>query len=189
MIGRPDRTDAAEYYFRYIDLVGGGDICDILEAQGPETLALLDGISDAQSRHRYAPDKWSIRQTVSHVNDVERLYVSRAFWIARGFDSELPSFDQQTAVAAAGADDRPWQTHVDEFRDVRAATLPFFRHLPEDAWSRRGIASGNPFSVRALAYIIAGHVIHHNAILRQQYLAGAQTPGRPTESAGTTARS
>jgi len=174
-IGRPNHTEAAEYYFKYIDQVGPGDIRDILETQAPETVSLLQEISDSQSLHRYAPDKWTIRQTVSHLNDVERLYVSRAFWFARGFDSELPSFDQHTAVAAAGADERPWRAHVDEFRDVRAATVCFFRNLPEQAWSRRGIASGNPFSVRALAYIIAGHVVHHNAILRQQYLAGAPT--------------
>jgi hypothetical protein len=172
-IGRPNHTEAAEYYFKYIDQVGPGDIRDILETQAPETLSLLQEISDSRSLHRYAPDKWTIRQTVSHLNDVERLYVSRAFWFARGFDSELPSFDQHTAVAAAGADERPWRAHVDEFRDVRAATVSFFRNLPEQAWSRRGIASGNPFSVRALAYITAGHVVHHNAILRQQYLAGA----------------
>jgi hypothetical protein len=172
-IGRPNHTEAAEYYFKYIDQVGPGDIRDILETQAPETVSLLQEISDSQSLHRYAPDKWTIRQTVSHLSDVERLYVSRAFWFARGFDSELPSFDQHTAVAAAGADERPWRAHVDEFRDVRAATVSFFRNLPEQAWSRRGIASGNPFSVRALAYITAGHVVHHNAILRQQYLAGA----------------
>jgi uncharacterized damage-inducible protein DinB len=172
-IGRPNHTEAAEYYFKYIDQVGPGDIRDILETQAPETLSLLQEISDSQSLHRYAPDKWTIRQTVSHLSDVERLYVSRAFWFARGFDSELPSFDQHTAVAAAGADERPWRAHMDEFRDVRAATVSFFRNLPEQAWSRRGIASGNPFSVRALAYITAGHVVHHNAILRQQYLAGA----------------
>jgi hypothetical protein len=172
-IGRPNHTEAAEYYFKYIDQVGPGDIRDILETQAPETLSLLQEISDSRSLHRYAPDKWTIRQTVSHLNDVERLYVSRAFWFARGFDSELPSFDQHTAVAAAGADERPWRAHVDEFRDVRAATVSFFRNLPEQAWSRRGIASGNPFSVRALAYITAGHVVHHNVILRQQYLAGA----------------
>ena len=188
MIERPNRTEAAEYYFKYIDQVGGGDIRDILEGQLPQTLALYDGISDSLSLYRYAPDKWTIRQAVSHVNDVERLVVSRAFWFARGFDSELPSFDQHTAVAVAGADDRSWRTHVDEFRDVRAATLSFFRHLPEEAWSRRGIASGNPFSVRALAYITAGHVMHHSAILRQHYLAGASRQGRPAESEGTRAR-
>jgi hypothetical protein len=104
------------------------------------------------------------------VNDCERLFVSRAFWFARGFDSPLPSFDQNTAISTAGADDRPWGSHVDEFRAVRAATVPFFQNLPTDAWARRGIASGNPFTVRALAFLTAGHVVHHSRILRERYL-------------------
>ena len=169
-ITAPDRTEAAEYYFTYIDQVPGGDICDILRAQMPETVTLLNGISEEQSLHRYAPEKWSIRQVVSHLNDTERLFVFRALWFARGFDSPLPSFDQNIAIATAGADDRPWSSHVEEFRAVRSATVAFFQDLPADAWSRRGIASGNPFTVRALAYISAGHVAHHLKILRERYL-------------------
>jgi hypothetical protein len=166
----PDRTEAAEYYFTYIDQVPAGDICDVLEAQSGETLALLDAISDERSLLRYAPEKWSIRQVVSHLNDTERLFVFRALWFARGFESALPSFDQNVAVSTTGADERPWRSHVDEFRAVRAATLAFFRGLPADAWLRRGIASGNPFTVRALAYLSAGHVSHHTTILRERYL-------------------
>ena len=169
-IAAPERTEAAEYYFTYIDQVPGGDICDILRAQIPETVPLLKGISEEQSLHRYAPEKWSIRQVVSHLNDTERLFVFRALWFARGFDSPLPSFDQNIAIATAGADDRPWSSHVDEFRVVRSATVAFFQDLPADAWSRRGIASGNPFTVRALAYISAGHLAHHLKILRERYL-------------------
>ena len=171
MMTAPDRTEAAEYYFTYIDQVGGGDICRILEDQSGETLALLHGISDEQSLHRYAPEKWSIRQVVSHVNDGERLFVFRALWFARGFDSPLPSFDQNIAVSAAAADARSWRSHVEEFGVVRAATLAFFQNLPADAWARRGVASGNPFTVRALAYISAGHVTHHMRILRERYLS------------------
>jgi DinB superfamily len=166
----PDRTEAAEYYFTYIDQVPAGDICAILAAQATETRALLHDISDDQSLVRYAPDKWSIRQVVSHLNDTERLAVFRAFWFARGFDTPLPSFDQSVAIAAAGADERPWRSHVEEFQAVRSATLAFFRELPEAAWTRRGVASGYPFTVRALAYISAGHVTHHTRILRERYL-------------------
>lgn len=170
MTTAPDRTEAADYYFTYIDQVGAGDICEILDAQLPETLALLRGISDERSLHRYAAGKWSIREVVGHLNDTERLFVFRAFWFARGFDTPLPSFDQNVAVAAAGSDDRSWTGLIDEFRAVRTATLSFFGNLPADAWSRRGVASGNPFTVRALAYIGAGHVTHHAAILRARYL-------------------
>lgn len=171
MITGPDRTEAAEYYFTYIDKVPSGDICRILDAQLPETVAFLRGISETQSLHRYAPGKWSIRQAVSHVNDAERLFVFRAFWFARGFDAALPSFDQDVAASTAGADDRPWSSHIDEFSAIRAASVTFFRSLPPEAWTRRGMASGNPFSVRALAYIVAGHVAHHEGILRSRYLA------------------
>lgn len=170
MTAIPDRTEAAEYYFTYIDQVPEGDICELLEAQLAETLALLHGISDEQSLHRYAPDKWSIRQVVNHLNDTERLFVFRAFWFARGFDSPLPSFDQNVAVSTAGADERSWSSLVEEFRTIRAATLTFFQNLPADAWARHGVASGNQFTVRALAYIAAGHVTHHTAILRERYL-------------------
>ena len=166
----PDRTEAAPYYFTYIDQVSAGDICAILATQSTETHALLRDISDDQSLVRYAPDKWSIRQVVSHLNDTERLFVFRALWFARGFDSPLPSFDQNVAISTAGADARPWRSHVEEFRTVRDATQTFFQNLPGDAWTRRGVASGNPFSVRALAYLTAGHLSHHVKILRERYL-------------------
>jgi hypothetical protein len=136
----------------------------------PETVTLFENITEERSLHRYDAGKWSMREVLSHINDCERLFVFRAFWFARGFDSPLPSFDQNEAIRRAGADGRPWSSHVDEFRAVRAATLSFFRTLPAEAWSRRGIASDNPFSVRALAYIAAGHVFHHVRILRERYL-------------------
>lgn len=165
-----DRTEAAEYYFTYIDRVGAGDICAILDEQLAETLRFLRTISEERSLHRYAPDKWSIREVLGHVNDAERVFVFRAFWFARGFDTPLPSFDQNVAVSAAGSDQRSWSSHVEEFRAVRSATLAFFQNLPSDAWLRRGVASGNPVTVRALAYIVAGHVTHHLGIVRTRYL-------------------
>src|SRR6476660_9528771 len=157
----PDRTEAAEYYFTYIDKVPEGDIWDTLHTQSVETLTLLRGISEEASLGRYAPEKWSLREVVSHLNDTERLFVFRALWFARGFDSPLPSFDQDVAIGSAAADARAWNSHVEEFRSVRASTLTFFRDLPAGAWTRRDTASGNPFTVRALAYIVAGHTIHH----------------------------
>ncbi len=164
------RDEAAEYYFTYIDRVAGTDICAILASQLTETVTFLDAIGEERSLHRYAAGKWSLREVLGHINDTERLSVFRAFWFARGFDSPLPSFDQNVAIGRAGADARSWRSHVDEFRAVRQATLTFFRGLPEDAWSRRGIASDNPFTVRALAYLAAGHVIHHIEIVRTRYL-------------------
>jgi hypothetical protein len=171
MNGAPERDEAASYYFRYIDRVGEGDIVRVLEDQLDDTTGFLRGISEEASRARYAPEKWSIRQVWNHVNDTERLFVARAFWFARGFDTPLPSYDQDVAVAAARADDVPWGALVEEFRAVRAATTAFFRGLPSEAWARRGVASGNPFTVRALAYITAGHLVHHREVVETRYLA------------------
>ena len=170
MTGLPERTEAPPYYFRYIDRITNGDVVAELASQRDAALDFFSGISEEKSLHRYAPDKWSVRQVLNHVSDTERLFVFRAFWFARGFDSPLPSFDQNVSSAAAGADDISWLRTVEEFDDVRRSTLDFFRNLPKDAWMRRGIASDNPFTVRALAYIVAGHLSHHVAILREKYL-------------------
>jgi hypothetical protein len=168
----PDRTEAAEYYFTYIDKVPPGDICATLEAQRDQAGQLLRGITEEASLVRYQPDKWSIREVLAHINDCERMMVFRAFWFARGFDTPLPSFDQHIAAATARADDRTWRSHLDEFEAIRAATLAFFRGLPDEAWMRRGIASDNPFTVRALAFIAAGHVTHHLRIVQERYPLG-----------------
>jgi hypothetical protein len=168
--GRPQPTEAAEYYFKYIDLVPDGDICALLEAQLSEMTTLLDEVPLERIDHRYAPDKWSIREVVGHLNDTERLFAFRAFWFARGFDSPLPSFDQHIAMQQAASGDRPWRSHVDEFKSLRTSSALFFRHLPAEAWLRGGIASDNPFTVRSLAYIGVGHVTHHANILRERYL-------------------
>jgi hypothetical protein len=166
----PEASEAAEYYFTYIKQVPAGDVRVTLESQAGMLLGVFRGISEEQSRHRYAPDKWTIRQVLSHINDTERLFVFRALWFARGFDTPLPSFDQNVAMAAAGADARAWQSHVDEFESLRRASVAFFAGLPAEAWDRRGVASGFPFSVRALAYMTAGHAEHHARILRERYL-------------------
>jgi hypothetical protein len=169
--GVPARDESVDYYHRYIDRVigAGPDVVAILRSQREETLAFLRGFSEEQSRYRYAPGKWSARELLSHVNDCERLFVFRAMWFARGFESPLPSFDQEVAAASARADRVPWARHVEEFRALRLSTEAFFGNIPAEAWSRRGIASDNSFTVRALAYITAGHLVHHREILRERY--------------------
>jgi DinB superfamily len=175
MTERPDRTEAAEYYFTYIDkvvLAPGETIAGVIEAQRDEVLELCATVSEARASHRYAPDKWSLRQVLSHLNDTERVFAYRALWFARCFTEVLPSFDQNVAIASAGADDRSWASHVREFEAVRDASIALFGSLTDDAWPRRGSASGYPFTVRALAFMTAGHVAHHLAIVRERYLAG-----------------
>ena len=167
---RPEPSEAADYYFRYIDQVPDGDVVKTLESQVGSSLPTLLGISDEKSLYRYSPDKWSIREMMGHVNDCERLFAFRAMWFARGFTEGLPSFDQDVAVRNAGSSERSWRSLVDEFQALRTSTVSLFRDLPPDAWSRRGKASGYDFSVRALAFITAGHFEHHLKILKERYL-------------------
>lgn len=170
MTGLPARDEAVPYYFTYIDRIKSDDVVSVMRAQLTEFMPLLRGISEEKSLHRYAPDKWSIRQVLNHINDGERMFVFRAMWFARGFSTPLPSFDQNVAVAGANADDFSWAAHLQEFVAIRQASISFFTNLPKDAWSRSGIASDNRFTVRALAYIVPGHADHHLAILRERYL-------------------
>jgi hypothetical protein len=170
MKGRPQPDEAAPYYFTYIDQVEGDNPLRAIETQLDQYSPVLSRITEEKSRFRYAPEKWSIRQVLNHITDTERAFVFRALWFARGFDTPLPSYDQTIASAGAKADAVRWSAHVDEFKRVRQATISFFRNLPEDAWMRKGIASDNPFTVRALGFIIPGHVTHHFKILRDKYL-------------------
>ena len=167
---RPAPGDAAPYYFKYIELVPDGNILETLERQRETVAGVFERISDEKSLHRYDAGKWSIRDVLAHMNDTERLFAFRALWFARCHDSPLPSFDQDKCSESASADRRPWQEHVQGFGHLRASTVLFFRGLPDEAWDRRGVASDNPFTVRALAWIAAGHVIHHLKVLEERYL-------------------
>jgi hypothetical protein len=170
LIGRPDSTEAGPYYFTYIDQVTGDNALQVIESQLPEALTLFSGITEERSQHRYAPEKWSIRQLLNHVTDTERAFQFRTLWFARGFAPSLPGFDQDIAASGAGADRVSWAAHVEEFRLVRLSTLALLKNMPEEAWTRTGIASDNRFTVRAMGFIIAGHVAHHLKILRERYL-------------------
>jgi uncharacterized damage-inducible protein DinB len=170
MLGRPQPNEAASYYSKYIERISSDDIVAVLATQLEETVDFLSDISEEQSLYRYASDKWSMRELLGHVSDTERVFTFRALWFARGFQDPLPSYDQEVAVAAAESDRVSWANHIDEFRAIRSATVAFFRNLPAEAWLRNGIASDNSVTVRAIAYIVAGHASHHLAILRERYL-------------------
>lgn len=170
MSRRPQPDEAQAYYFTYIDQVAGDDPFQVIKSQLDDCRQLFSTISEEKSQYRYAPGKWSIRQVLNHVTDTERAFVFRALWFARGFDTPLPSYDQQIAAAGANADAICWDAHVEEFTHVRLATISFFQNLPAAAWMRAGIASGNPFTVRSLAFIIPGHVTHHLKIVQERYM-------------------
>ncbi len=170
-IGRPAKTEAADYYWKYIDLVPEDDPVAALVAQLAELSALATAFSEERSLYRYAEGKWSAREALNHVTDTERIFSVRALWFGRGLTEPLASFDQDVAVVGAQADRLPWATHVEELLLVREATIALFYNMPDEAWSRTGVASGKPVSVRALAFMCAGHAAHHFKIFRERYLA------------------
>lgn len=169
MIGRPEFSEYAPYCAKYIALVPDDDIRVALKANAGAIRAFLSSINEQQSLHRYAPGKWSIREVIAHVADVERIQSYRALRFARGETQPLAGFDPASYVAASNADSRDWKNIVGEFAATREATLALLANLPDEAWTRRGTADGFPLSVRAAAYVIAGHGIHHANLLREKY--------------------
>lgn len=170
MRGRPEENEAAPYYFTYIDQIKEDDPLRVIENQLDEARVFFAAIPEEKSLYRYEPEKWSIRQVLNHVSDTERSFAFRALWFARGFADPLPSYDQDIAARGATADRISWAKHREEFERIRLATISLFENLPQDAWLRTGIASGKSFTVRALAFITAGHFTHHLRILRERYL-------------------
>ncbi len=140
-----------------------------LERQGRATCALLVGAGEAKGSFAYAPGKWTVKRLVQHVVDGERLFVYRAMCVARGDTQNLPGFDEDAYAAHDGSDGRLLADVVAEFAAVRVATILFFRGLDGPAWTRVGTANGHPIGVRALPWILAGHELHHLAVLRERY--------------------
>ena len=169
-IGPPDASEYAAYYGRYISLVPGDDILAALEEQPRYTLALLSGLSKEQANYRYAPDKWSIKEILGHLIDTERVFAYRALRFARNDGTPLPGFEQDDYVRYGDFADCPLGYLKEEFLAVREGSMFLFEGLSPEAWMRRGMASQNEISVRAIAYIIAGHELHHRQVLQQKYL-------------------
>lgn len=170
---RPAPDEFAPYYERYIARVPDGGVVDALRAQGDSFRALLDSAADNRARYAYAPGKWTLAEVIQHVIDGERVFTYRALRIARGDTTPLPGFEQDDWIVPSEANTRALRSLRDEFATVRAATITLFTGLPAAAWARRGTASNNPVSVRALAFIAAGHAIHHETIIRERYLGAA----------------
>ena len=169
-LGRPEATEYAAYYGRYISLVPEGEIVAILEQQREGTAALLGSLSEAQGDHRYAPGKWSIKELVGHVADTERVFSYRAAHFSRADPAPLPSMDQEVWSSGADSGRRTLVSLAHELAAVRGATVALVRSLSPAQAMRRGIASNNEVSVRALAFMCAGHLEHHLRILKERYL-------------------
>ena len=167
--GRPEATEHGTYFGRYISLVAGDDVVSQLDAQRRETLVLLSSLSEADGDHRYAPDKWSVKEVLGHVCDTERIMSYRALRIGRGDATPLAGFEQDDYVKTANFTRLGVGDSIEDYIGVRRATLTLFRNFEDTAWHRMGVVSENPASARALAYIIAGHELHHRKILQEKY--------------------
>lgn len=169
-VGRPQPTEYAEYYRGYVEQVAHGDILEILAQQRDETLVSLGSVDESKAAESYAPGKWTIKEVIGHVTDVERIFAYRALCFARNEHQSQPGFDQDAYVTAANFNRRTLAAIAEEFADVRNASIRLFRGFDEDVWLQRGEANGVAFTVRAIAYILAGHELHHLGIVKQRYL-------------------
>lgn len=167
---RPSSTEYAPYQAGYVASVPQGDIFEIMARQGTAFPEFLRSIGEARGDYRYAPDKWTIKEMIGHVNDTERVFSYRALRFARGDETPLASFEQDQYVPMGNFGARTLASLADEFAHLRAATLDLYYHLDADALARKGTASGFVVSVRAMAFVIVGHVAHHERVLRESYL-------------------
>lgn len=167
-MARPDATEYAPHYEKYLAKVTDGDILPALESELAKTMALLRAVPAKEAGVLHPPYTWTVRQVVGHLIDSERVFGYRALRIARGDATPLPGFDENAYAQAADSDRYPLEELASEFESLRRSHLWLFRHLPAEAWTRRGVANNTPVSVRALAYILVGHERHHTAILRQR---------------------
>ena len=167
---KPAPTEHAPEFSNYVALVAEGDIIQTLERQIENSLSLLRTVPSDKGNFRYAPDKWSVKQLLGHLIDSERIFSYRALSFARNDQAPLPGYEQNDYVREADFDSRNLADMVEEYATVRRATIQLFRPLNETEWLRHGKANENDVSVRALAYIIAGHELHHMDVLRTRYL-------------------
>ena len=168
-VTRPQPDEYAPYYETYVSLIPGDDIVGVLEAQRVQMAQLLAARSEREGNFRYAPDKWSVKEVIGHICDAERIFAYRLLRIARGDQTPLASFEQNDYIAPGAFGERTLADLAVEFSAVRAATIALAQSLKAEAWVRRGTASGKTVSARALAYIIAGHEMHHRKILDEKY--------------------
>lgn len=169
----PEVSEYASFYAGYIALVPGSDIVATVEEQGREAVLFLKSIAEELGAHRYAPGKWTIKEVVGHVIDTERIQAYRALRIARNDKTNLPGFEQDDYIPFSNSDERTLANLIEEFAAVRQSSVLLLKSFPPDAWARRGTANNFELTVRALAYILAGHELHHRKALKEKYLAAA----------------
>lgn len=169
----PDDLKDAEYgayYKKYISLVAAQDLIEAMEYGSTQTIKLANNIPPSKYDYSYGEGKWTVKESLLHVIDTERIFAYRALRFARGDSTELPGFDQDDYVPMAKGHQRSFSAIIKEYKSVRQASITLFKSFDEEMLGRIGTASGNPFSARALGYIIAGHEIHHCNVLKERYL-------------------
>ena len=167
---RPGADEHAPFYAAYIAEVPAGDLVDTLERQGAALASLVRGLPESRGGFRYAEGKWSINDVVLHICDAERVFGYRALRFVRNDETDLPGFDEGLFAKNAGADGRRLGDLADELEAIRRSTLALLQPLDDAAMARRGTANGRPITARAIAWIIAGHGVHHERVLRERYL-------------------
>jgi hypothetical protein len=167
---RPQPGEYSPHHDNYISLVKGNDVLAALEDQRRQMVLLLSGRTEADGDLRYAPEKWNLKEVLGHINDTERIMSYRALRISRGDATPIEGFEQDDYVRNAPFARRSLADLIEDYIAVRRATVSLFRNLDEPAWTRRGVANKNEITVRALAYIIAGHELHHRRIIEEKYL-------------------
>jgi uncharacterized damage-inducible protein DinB len=171
-IERAEPGEYAEAFGRYVALVPPGDVLMVLREQIELHLREIGALSETQAAYRYAADKWTVKDVIGHLADVERIFTYRALCFARGDTQTLPAFDDEAYVRQAQFTRCSLARLLGEFRATRAATVAFFGNLTAEALTRRGTANNREYTVRAIAAIVAGHEAHHWRIFRERYLPG-----------------
>ena len=167
---RPIETEYSEYAAGYVALVPENDVLKVMREQIEIVRELISSISAEQELFRYAPEKWSIREMVGHLNDGERVFGFRAFTFARGDSAALPGFEENDYVRESNSDQVPLPDLLAEFIALRQSNVMMLEQLKEEAWERVGVANDNAVTVRAIVWIMAGHIRHHLNILTERYL-------------------
>lgn len=167
---RPDLNRVAPFPQRYINLVQDDDLAQMMHDRIEASLHFLQAIPESKWSFRYTEGKWSIYEVVQHLIDTERILCYRALCFARGETASLPGFDEATYAAYSAADDRLKEELLEEWKAVQTATMWLFKSFNNVQLERAGVANNNPIYVRALGFMIIGHVLHHVAILNERYL-------------------
>jgi hypothetical protein len=170
MLTRPNKEEYPSYYEDYIKLVPSGEMVSILEENLSKTISLFQSMTEANGEFRYAPNKWTIKEVLGHMTDTERIMSARLLRFGRGDSTPIPGFNENIYVNGANFNERPLKSLLEEFMVTRNATIALIKYMPEEAWLRKGLANNYENTTRAIAYMIAGHEMHHCQIIRDRYL-------------------